>query len=130
MAAGAGRVPVPSTVNRFRLEDLDGVLECAPHVSSPHQVRKKVVMEKKVVMHRMLIWLVRWPWVIGVAVFCALSQAPLGPWYISAMFVIGAALVAMSLARRLKLKMAGTEAQRLEMLPVLILAPVEARGRR
>jgi hypothetical protein len=56
-------------------------------------------------MDKMLFLLVRWPWIIGVVVFIALTQAPLGPWYVSAMFVLGAALVATSLARRLKLKL-------------------------
>lgn len=81
-------------------------------------------------MDRMLNLLVRWPWIIGVAVFCGLTQVALGPWYISAMFIIGAALVATSLARRLKWKLIETAAlRRYERLPIPVLAPVEAASR-
>jgi hypothetical protein len=81
-------------------------------------------------MDRMLNWLVRWPWIIGVAVFCALTQVALGPWYISAMFIVGAALVATSLARRLKWKLIETAAlRRYESLPSPVLVPVEAASR-
>lgn len=81
-------------------------------------------------MDRMLYWLSRWPWIVGVAVFSALTQVPLGPWYISAMFIIGIALVATSLARRLKLKLVETEALRQrDRLPVPPFAPQEVASR-
>ena len=82
-------------------------------------------------MDRMLLsWLVSQPWIIGVAVFGALTQAPLGPWYISAIFIIGAGLLATSLARRLKWKLIETAAlRRNEGLPIPVLAPVEAASR-
>ncbi|HEX5139468.1 MAG TPA: hypothetical protein VFX19_00865 [Dehalococcoidia bacterium] len=80
-------------------------------------------------MDKMLYWLSRWPWLIGAAVFVALTQAPLGPWYISAMFIIGAALVATSLTRRLKWQLIETEALRRSRLPVTILTSVEASSR-
>lgn len=63
-------------------------------------------------MDKIQYWLVRWPWAIGVAVFLVLAQLPLGPWYISAMFVIGVAMVATSIARRLKLRLIDAETQR------------------
>jgi hypothetical protein len=80
-------------------------------------------------MDKMLYWLSRWPWIIGVAVFCALTQAPLGPWYISAMFIIGVALVATTLTRRLKWQLIENEARRHDRLPMSLLAPVEAGSR-
>jgi hypothetical protein len=46
------------------------------------------------------------------------------------MFIIGAALVATSLARRLKWKLIETAAlRRYERLPIPVLAPVEAASR-
>ena len=63
-------------------------------------------------MDKILYGLVRWPWAVGVVVFLVLTQLPLGPWYISAMFVIGVALVATSIAWRLKSRLIGAEMQR------------------
>ena len=57
-------------------------------------------------MERMLYWFVKWPWVAAIVVFLGLAQLPLGPWYVSAWFVIGAALLAMILARTAKFRLA------------------------
>lgn len=77
-------------------------------------------------MDKMLYWLSRWPWIIGVAVFCALTQAPLGPWYISALLIIGVALAATSLTRRLKWQLNENGALRRDRLPMPLLTLVEA----
>jgi membrane protein implicated in regulation of membrane protease activity len=50
-------------------------------------------------MEKMLYWLVKWPWIAAVVVFLALTQLPLGPWYVSAWFISGAAFLAMIVAR-------------------------------
>lgn len=57
-------------------------------------------------MEKMLYWLVRWPWIAAVGVFIGLTQLPLGSWYVSAWFVIGASLMAMILARAAKSRLA------------------------
>ena len=75
-------------------------------------------------MDKMLYWLVKWPWIVGVAVFAVLTQVPLGPWYISALFIIGVALFATSIARRLKLRLNEARALRLhDGHPLRTLAP-------
>lgn len=57
-------------------------------------------------MDKLLYWLVKWPWIAAIVVFLGLVQLPLGPWYVSAWFVIGAALLAMIFARAAKLQLA------------------------
>ena len=56
-------------------------------------------------MERMLYWLVKWPWAVALAVFLVLTQLPLDPWYLTAWFSAGAALIAMILARTEKLRL-------------------------
>jgi hypothetical protein len=56
-------------------------------------------------MEKMVYWLVRWPWIAAVVVFLGLTQLPLGPWYVSAWFIIGAALLAMIIARGEKFRL-------------------------
>ena len=60
-------------------------------------------LERSCVMEKILYWLVRWPWIAATVAFLGLTQLPLGPWYVSAWFVIGAALLTMILARAGKL---------------------------
>ena len=57
-------------------------------------------------MEKMLYWLVKWPWIAAIVVFLGLTQLPLGPWYVSAWFVIGAALLAVIIARAAKFRLA------------------------
>jgi len=58
-------------------------------------------------MDKKLYRFVQWPWMAGIIVFLAVAQVPLGPWYFSAWFVIGAALLALVLARAAKLSLTG-----------------------
>jgi membrane protein implicated in regulation of membrane protease activity len=59
-----------------------------------------------------LYWLVKWPWIAAIVVFLGIAQLPLGPWYVSAWFAIGAALLAMILFRAVKLALAEAMALR------------------
>jgi membrane protein implicated in regulation of membrane protease activity len=61
-------------------------------------------------MEKLHYWLVRWPWIAGVIVFVGLIQLPLGPWYISALFIIGASMIAMTAARAEKSRLAQSTA--------------------
>ena len=57
------------------------------------------------VMGKKLYWFVKWPWVSAVVVFLGLTQLPLGLWYVSAWFIIGAALLALIVVRAEKLRL-------------------------
>jgi hypothetical protein len=57
-------------------------------------------------MEKMLYWLVKWPWFVAIVVILGLAQLPLGPWYVSAWFMIGVALLAMHFARAAKFRLA------------------------
>jgi membrane protein implicated in regulation of membrane protease activity len=57
-------------------------------------------------MEKMLYWFVKWLWIAAILAFLGLAQLPLGPWYVSAWFVIGAALLAMIVARTAKFRLA------------------------
>ena len=72
-------------------------------------------------MEKMLYWLVKWPWIAAMVVFLGLAQLPLGPWYVSAWFVIGAALLAMALVRVVKLSLAEATALRSHREPVRLV---------
>jgi hypothetical protein len=48
-------------------------------------------------METMLYWLVTWPWFVAIVVVLGLAQLPLGPWYVSAWFMIGVALLVVKL---------------------------------
>jgi hypothetical protein len=63
-------------------------------------------------MEKTRYWFVKWPWIAGVVVFLALTQLPLGPWYVSAWFVLGAALLAFIIARAAKLRLAAAVVSR------------------
>lgn len=76
-------------------------------------------------MDKMLCWPVKWPWTVGVAVLFVLTQVLLGPWYISALFIIGVALFATSIARRLKLRLAEGGALRRHDRRPLLIPPLE-----
>ena len=81
-------------------------------------------------MDKVLYWLVKWPWIVGVAVFAVLTQVPLGPWYINALFIIGVALFATSIARRLKLTLNEAGAfRRHDRRPLLTPTPGDAASR-
>ena len=67
-------------------------------------------------MEKMLFWLVMWPWVAAVVVALALTQLPLGPWYLSAWLIIGAALLVMTIASAQKRRLDGALALRAERL--------------
>ena len=55
-------------------------------------------------MEKIIYRLVQWPWLAALVVFLILVQLPLGPWYLSAWFVLGASLFAMILARNTKIR--------------------------
>ena len=81
-------------------------------------------------MEKMLYWLVKWPWIAAIVVFLGLAQLPLGPWYVSAWFVIGAALLAMILARRAKFSLAEALARRIHAeRPIRLVRPRDAEVR-
>ena len=50
-------------------------------------------------MEKIVYLLVKWPWITAIVVFLGLIQLPLGPWYLSAWLITGAALLAMIVAR-------------------------------
>jgi hypothetical protein len=68
--------------------------------------RRSIPWEEGCVMEKILYWLVKWPWIAGVVVFLALAQLPLGPWYVSAWFVLGGTLLTFIIARAEKLRQA------------------------
>jgi hypothetical protein len=51
-------------------------------------------------VEKLLYWLVKWPWMVGILVFLGLTQVYLGPWYLSAWFVLGTSFLALSLTAR------------------------------
>jgi uncharacterized protein (DUF58 family) len=53
----------------------------------------------------MLYWLVKWPWFVAIVVVLGLAQLPLGPWYVSAWFMIGVALLVVNFARAAKFRL-------------------------
>jgi hypothetical protein len=57
-------------------------------------------------METMLYWLVKWPWFVAIVVVLGLAQLPLGPWYVSAWFMIGVALLVVNFARAAKFRLA------------------------
>jgi hypothetical protein len=63
-------------------------------------------------MEKLLYWSVRWPWIAGTLVFLGLTQLPLGPWYVSAWFVIGVALMTVVAARAEKARLSAAIASR------------------
>jgi hypothetical protein len=54
-------------------------------------------------MEKCLYWLVRWPWIAGLAASVGLAQVHVGTWYVTAWLVVGAAVVIWSLARASKI---------------------------
>jgi uncharacterized protein (DUF58 family) len=57
-------------------------------------------------MEKVLYWLVKWPWFVAIVVVLGLAQLPLGPWYVSAWFMIGVALLVVNFARAAKFRLA------------------------
>jgi hypothetical protein len=66
-------------------------------------------------MEKTMYWLVRWPWIGTALVSVLLAQLAFGPWYISAWFVLGALMLAMTVTRaertrlQLSLVLAGSQ---------------------
>ena len=56
-------------------------------------------------MNKLLYAFSRWPWLVGLAVFAGLYQLPLGPWYVSAWFIVGASLFALIFARNTRVRL-------------------------
>jgi hypothetical protein len=81
-------------------------------------------------MEKMLYWLVKWPWIAAIVAFLGLTQLPLGPWHVSAWFVIGVALLAMILASAAKLRLAEAMVfQTRSQHPIWIVRPHDAELR-
>ena len=53
-------------------------------------------------MEKLLYWLVTWPWMVGILVFLGLTLVYLGPWYLSAWFVLGTSFLALSVTARIR----------------------------